>query len=56
MGIMSEDVFSCRKCGHYIVYEPVHTSGVETCSNCSAKHKITVQKTIIELIDENDKT
>lgn len=41
MGRMNEDVFSCRKCGESVVYEP---GGREiqnvACGKCGASHVV----------------
>lgn len=39
MGIMNEDVISCRNCGEYIVYEPANEKLV-ICSKCKAEHLV----------------
>lgn len=52
MGILSEDIFNCRKCGSIVVYEKYHTTGMEECNYCGAKHNIIVFETVVELIND----
>jgi hypothetical protein len=53
MCILSEEVFKCHECSKTIVYEPYHTTGIESCRHCGTRHLVKHQKTIIVKYDEN---